>query len=510
MSLLRGVSPLPQQHRPWTPALARAAWLAAVVAWPALATEPATPPPTTPPPAATAPASRVELQARFRQAFNDQHYDEAASLAQAYVALTEKEVGTQGEDLQIALMNLATAQYLSGDYTGAETSYLRAIELAEASARPRMERLARANAGLAATYYAGKRYDLAVARFDKAIAYSRRSEGLLSEAQLPLLDKFANALTELGRYEQALQVQQYTLRIAQRKYGESDPRIVPTLEKIGRWYANVRAYDQSQAVLRHAIGLIEKSEGENSPSLVSPLMALADCMRRQLLDPAELARATADAGPGVFYQDPNQPPPFSPTAAISIGQKSLDRAVAIATTQPNPSPAQIADVRTQYGDWFQTRAQSDKAIAQYLEAWQAGMKVPYRGRTVAEALFEKPVLINYTRPNGWDRYSNRPAGEVLLKAVLLECTVGADGHAKDIKVIDDSGDARRSELAQKALATASYRPRFANGQPVDTPRVSFTQVFQVLAEKEEAPAPAAPKSDAPPAPTAAPPARKSS
>ncbi|HEX7374741.1 MAG TPA: tetratricopeptide repeat protein [Steroidobacteraceae bacterium] len=454
-----------------------------------------------------APSSRVDVQGQFRKEFDAKNYEAAATLAKTFVELTEKEVGTQGEELQVALMNLATSQYLAGDYVGAESSYLRAIELTEASARPRMERLARANAGLAATYYAGKRYDLAVARFEKAVAFNRRSEGLLSESQLPLLDRFASALTELGRYEEALQVQRYVLRIAERKYGERDPRMAPTLEKIGRWYARVGAYEQSLSALRHAIDIVEDAEGEKSPNLVGPLTAIAACTRQELMDPAMLARASPDVGNNVFYQDPTRPPPFSPTAAAAMGQKALDRAVAIATERPDPSPVQIADVRTQYGDWYETRSQPDKALPQYQQAWEAGSKVPYQGKTLAAALFAKPVLLNYTRPTGWDRYSGRPASEILLKAVTLEATVNADGSTSDAKVIDDSGDLRRADQALKALATAHYRPRFENGQAVATPGVQFSQVFQVLAPKEEAPKEPAPQ-NTPPADSAPPPAAK--
>jgi tetratricopeptide (TPR) repeat protein len=454
---------------------------------------------------APAPSSRVDAQAQFRKEFDAKNFEAAAAQARTYVELTEKEVGTQGEELQVALMNLGTSQYLSGDYVGAETSYLRAIELTEASANPRIERLARANAGLAATYYAGKRYDLAVARFQKAVAFNRRSEGLLSESQLPLLDRFANALTELGRYEEALQVQKYVLRIAERKYGERDPRMAPTLEKIARWYTKAGAYEQALSALRRTIDIVEDAEGEKSPNLIGPLTAVADCARQELLDPAMLARASPDIG-GTFYQDPNKPPPFSPSATAAMGQKALDRAVAIATERADPSPVQIADVRTQYGDWFETRSQPEKALPQYQLAWQEGIKVPYKGKTLADALFARPVLLNYNRPTGWDRYSNRPASEILLKAVILETTVAADGTTSDSKVIDDSGDLRRADQALRALATAHYRPRFENGQAVATPGVQFTQIFQVLAPKEEAPKEPAPAGTAPTAPAPAQPA----
>lgn len=510
MSLLRGVKPTASRIRTAATRASAAAFALLCIAGARGAEAPPAPTPpvaaATPDAASPAAASRVDLQASFRREFDAKNYDAATTFARQYADLTEKEVGTKGDDLQVALMNLATTQFLAGDYVSAETTFLRVIELAEASARPRVERLARANAGLAATYYAGRRFDLAVSRFQRAVAYHRRSEGLLSESQLPLLDKFSNALTELGRYEEALKVQEYTLRIAQRKYGERDPRIAPTLEKIGRWYAKVGRYDLAQNVLRHTVDIVSDAEGENSPNLISPLMAIAECSRRQLTDPAELARATTESAASAFYQDPSKPPPFSPTATAGVGQKALDRAVAIATGRPDPVPQQVADVRTQYGDWFQVRGQPEKALPQYLEAWKAGAQVPYKGKTLADALFATPVLLNYTRPSGWDRYSGRPVSEITLKVALLESTVDADGRTSGPRLIDDSGDKRRGEQALKALSTARYRPRFENGQPVATPGVQFTQVFQVLLPTEAPPAapgdgaPATPATDKPTTP----------
>ena len=491
MSLLRGVKTLDPiilartvAARAWPVIVASAAFATAGAADPP-AVAPAPVPAVESVPAAAA-ASRVDAHAEFHRQWDAKNYEAAAAQAKVVVDLTEKEVGAAGEELQVALMNLATSQFMAGDYVGAESSYLRAIELTEASPKPRIERLARANAGLAAAYYRGKRYDLAVARFERAIAFSHRSEGLLSESQLPLLEKFADALTELGRYTDAQQIQKYALRIAERKYGGQDPRMAPTLEKIGRWYARVGAYEQALSVLRHAIDIVEKAEGEKSPNLVGPLTAIADCSRRQLMDPVQMAMASPDADRGSIFHDPMAPMPFSPTTALATGQKALDRAVTIATERPDPSPVQVADVRTQYGDWFQTRSQPERALPQYLEAWKAGVHVPYQGKTLADALFVKPVLLQYVRPEGWDRYSNRPSSEIRLVAALLNLTVTADGRATDIKVTDDSGDPRRAEQAQKAAATARYRPRFENGQPVATPDVQFTQIFQVLLPKPEA------------------------
>ncbi|HEX6572206.1 MAG TPA: hypothetical protein VF055_09295, partial [Steroidobacteraceae bacterium] len=49
-----------------------------------------------------------------------------------------------------------------------------------------------------------------------------------------------------------------------------------------------------------------------------------------------------------------------------------------------------------------------------------------------------------------------------------------------VKVIDDSGDARRAQKTTEALHTARYRPRMENGSPVATTGISFTQPWILL------------------------------
>ena len=492
MSLLRGVTTL-APHTSILASAARALLALAAVAYcgssaadqanDAAASAPAASPQT------SAPVSPADAYTQFRRLYDAKDYPASAAQAKQVAELTEKEFGPAGEELQVALMNLATAQYLAGDYVGAEENYLRVIELADASGKPRVERLARANAGLAVTYYAGKRYDLAVQRFESAVALSRRSEGLLNEHQLPLLEKYADSLTELGRLQDALKVQKYALRIAERKYGDRDPRIAPALEKLGRWYARVGAYDPARTTLKRAIDIVEKAEGPASPQLVGPLTALAECARLQLLDPAQQRQATPDADRGGMFHDPMEPLPYSSATTAAEGQKALERAVAIASERPDPSPVQIAGVRTQYGDWFQTRSQPERALPQYQQAWQAASRVTYEGKPLSEMLFGKPVLLQYARPESWNRYASRPREEVEIKTVLLDVTVTSDGRTRDAKVLDDSGDARHAEQTRQAAETARYRPRFENGQPVDTSNVQFTQAWVVLIPKPEAPAP---------------------
>src|SRR5262245_49423130 len=158
---------------------------------------------------ATASTSRSDAYAEFRRLFDERKYEQALVQARQVAVLTEQQ--GDGDDLQVALMNLAATQNLTNDFVGAEATYLRVIELIEASGARASPRLARAKAGVAVAYHDAGSHELAAARFESAIALARRSEGLFDEGQLPLLDKYTDSLTSLQRLEDALKAQAYGL-----------------------------------------------------------------------------------------------------------------------------------------------------------------------------------------------------------------------------------------------------------------------------------------------------------
>jgi tetratricopeptide (TPR) repeat protein len=444
-------------------------------------------------PAPAQPPTAADLQPSFRQLLDARQYEQAVAEAKRLVDAAAQ-LPEAGEELQVALMNLAVAQHLSGDFLGAEASYLRVIGLVEASGRLTTPRLARAEAGLAATYYAGRRYDLAAEHFDRAVMLSRRSEGLFNEAQLPLLEKYANSLTEIGRLNDALKVQRYSLRVVERKHGATGVRYAAQLESVGRWYARIGSYDASRAALRRAIDIVETASGVNAPELIGPLTALADCDRRQLLDSSQRDLASADDMRRSMFHDPMAPigPVLSASTISSEGQKALERAVAIASSRPDPSPVQLADVRTQLGDWFQSQMQFDRALPHYQLAWQSATGQAVGGKPLAEQLFGRPVLLHYEPPLIWDRHFGKPPGEAVVRTAAVEFTVSAQGRVVDPKAVADGGDPKLGALTEKAAQSALYRPRFEKGLPAETPGVRIDQPFYVEAEDASPAAPAQP------------------
>jgi TonB family protein len=84
---------------------------------------------------------------------------------------------------------------------------------------------------------------------------------------------------------------------------------------------------------------------------------------------------------------------------------------------------------------------------------------------------------------------------VEVRNVLVEFTVDEQGRPTAIKVLDDSGDAKRADRTVTSIrTTARYRPRFENGEAVATPGVQLSQPWILLlpppAATPVAPAPA--------------------
>ena len=448
--------------------------------------------PLTPPP--TQPASSAEAYAEFKRLFDAGEHAAAVEAGRKVVALTEQEGAPGTETLQVALMNLGLAQQLSGDYPGAEASYLRAITLIEAAGRIASPRLARAQAGLATAYYSARRYDLAAAALDRAVALSRRSEGLFNEDQLPLLARQADSLTQLGQLDQALQARRYALRLVERKHGQRSLRYAQELESLGRWYTVVAAYEASRTTLLRALNTVEALEGPGSMKLVGPLTALADNAQRWLFDPAARAQAAGEEERRTMFHDSSAMPGLpglSPSTIATEGLRWLERAATLAGAGPDSSPQLVAAVRMQLGDWYQSRLELERALPHYRQAWHAATQAaPSGGRPLQEQIFGAPVLLQYRPVDGWDRYAQRPPAEAERRHVELELTVDAQGRVQDVTVVVDAGDARFAARTVEAIEAARYRPRFSSGEPVATTGVRFLQpVFVLLDEAAGQPSP---------------------
>jgi len=205
-------APIPAQTGPEATSTTPAP--AAAVPAQAPAPAPETPQPQAPPPAALPEATatqlppkqaapkqqlrilaqdpRMEAYAQFRDLYEKSRFDEALPYAKSVVELSEADP-ERDHELPIAYNNLGATQYQLGDYVGAEASYKKSLELLESTQGISSRRLVVPIAGLGAVFAAKDEHALAAELFDRALAVSRRSDGLFNLQQLPLLQQAADS-----------------------------------------------------------------------------------------------------------------------------------------------------------------------------------------------------------------------------------------------------------------------------------------------------------------------------
>ena len=391
-------------------------------------------------------------------------------------------------------MNLAVAQYLSGDYLGAEASYLRVIELVEASGRLTTPRLARAEAGLAATYYAGKRYDLAAQHFDRAVALSRRSEGLFNE------DTAATAAEVRGLADANSGVWRMRSRRSDTRCGSSSAstarpacaiahaaRVRRSLVLRGRPLRSVprRAALKPSRSSKTRRG--QRARTDRPADRAGRQCDRASCSTRW---PAGISRSATTSGarcstirwrrigPALSASDDRS------EARWRWSVPSRSRAPA-RTRRRCSSPPSARSSAT----GSSRRTQFDSALPQYQLAWHSatGQSVDGQPADRADLRPSGAAALRATALLGPLLRSDRPARSG-TPCRVVELHGRARRAASGPKVVADGGDPRLGALTEKATQSARYRPRFEKGRRSRRRGVRIVQPF-LLSEVED-PAPA--------------------
>ena len=379
-------------------------------------------------------------------------------------------------------MSLGATHYRLGDHVAAGQAYGRALELIEAAHGTLSPRLVTPLRGLALTYQGTGRNDFAVPLLERALAISRRSNGLFNQQQTELLTPLIDGYVALARWKDADHAQQYALQIAEHAYGREDTRLFPALQQLGRWYANTGQRNAARDVWDRALAI---AADPHHPDPIGQIIALRGRAEAYRLD-YQFGREVVEPRPG--EGPPRLAPldldtsmrsmsPLGPEYVLSsAGLEALESALAVAEHLKVPSPQVLAVVLVDLGDWQLVAGRLDRALPFYARALPM---LPAETAT-AEAdagPLSRPGLLLYRAPQAAARYRDRPPSLVTEHYLIAELTVTAEGTVRDAKIVEgDASDAQRSSFLA-ALARAIYRPRFADGKPVATEKVRYRETF---------------------------------
>ena len=432
-----------------------------------------------PVPAAAAPPEvppidqRMEAYDEFRAMFETARFEEALPLAQRVVDLSEVHRDRDTE-LPIAYNNLGATQYQLSDYQAAEASFMKSLALLEASQGISSRRMIIPLAGLGTAYAALDQHALAVKQFDRALAVSRRSEGLFNLAQLPMIEKAADSRFVLGDYGGVERDHFYALRIAEQNYGFDDPRTLPAAMKLGAFYESLKEFAAARGLYLRVRDISMKESGGFNPLAIKSLVGIGRMHRLQYTMEPETLESQLPARDevtgeivGKVYRESRVPPP----AADRAGLKSIELALQLLRATPDPPRLLLAETLTELGDWYQATSRANTAEPYYAEAStiyaadiDSGMGNPLLA----------PRMIFYRPPLASTRGIGIVTGEVVLHQTVFSFVVSETGDTQNVTVV--TTDMSDGQLAQsrRALERAVYSPRFENGKPVATAGVQFT------------------------------------
>ena len=429
-------------------------------------------------PVEAAPAPpRPQSQQEFWAQYDKRDWSAAIQEGRRLVQLASEHAKDKPLELANALTLLGNALLSSGDKVTAELQYREALRITELQGNGSDPALLDPLRGLGYTLALLERHEEAIPYLERALIVSRRSYGLFDLGQQGLLRQLATSLTQTGRIVDGAKQMLYLQRVGERTYGERDPRMAPLLCVIGDWYVDTGNFTLGRDRFRDAIHVVERKLGKNDPALVQPLRGLArsyvqeiyffshgyqPLQDRTMLDPTNL-----------------EPKGINPKYISSDGERALQRALAILDARPDTTPALLTDTLIQFGDWYQIKHQPDKAMVYYRRAATLTASVDKSSPEAAAAPLAFPVRVYYPMPPLAMRNRQLAPEQIDEKFVSVQFTVTGMGDVQDARIIEKNGTQRQASEALEAIRASRYRPKFVNGEPVETQGVIIREVFKM-------------------------------
>lgn len=428
---------------------------------------------------------RIEAYQQFRAFYETGQFWQALPYARQVVELSE-----HGEDpdyeLPVAYNNLGATQYQIGDYEGATDSYQKSLDLLEATQGISSRRLVVPLAGLGAVYAAQDQHAVAAGLYERALAVSRRADGLFNLQQVPLLRQAADSRFAISDFAGAERAHQYALKIAEQNYGYGDPRTIPALLELGVFYENLHEYIAARLMYLRARDSALAANPGFSPDAVAALTGISRCHRMQYSlnpDTGDSAQPQREEFTGDFagrvFPETRVPSPSADRAGLKAAQQALE----LVRSTPDPPVELVTQALLELGDWFQMLSKAGQSMPYYVE-----VAALLDGRSATDPLLVNPLreprMVFYRPPPGALRKINAEAGAFTVRKTVFSFLVTEAGLPQDITVVTSDMNESQLMLSRRAISRAIYSPRFSEGKAVATAGVTFTSEWFDTAEEE--------------------------
>lgn len=429
---------------------------------------------------------RMAVYDEFRRLFAAEKYADAVPLAEQIVRMTESSELWRGE-LPTAYNNLGAVQLRAGKPEAAQASFERALELLEAQVGIASRRLIAPLAGLGAAHAALGHHAVAADLRLRALAVSRRANGLFNIDQLDLLESLIQSYEILDDHAGVERERAYALQVVQQEYGFDDPRTIPALIKLAELHERREHHDLARAHWQHVSEVASVEGGGRNLANVLGLLGVGRNHRLQFVrDPESLRESPTIIDPRTGHVLPfDVVPERVPIKLDRDGESALLQALELLEQTSNPPAQLLATALTELGDWYLTARKPNEAMSYYRRAWPLFEETAGQGQPNP---LVTPRPLTYRPPEAAVRSRDRTDVEVEPRPMELSMTVTENGETQDVAAIAE--DDFRAAQFRRSLLRARFSPRFEDGEPVATDGYRFTAVwYDVVTEAAQEPAP---------------------
>ena len=407
---------------------------------------------------------------RFKALMSNDGIDAADAAAKRIVELTIRTNGPRSPETAKALINLGIVQQRKEQYEAAMQNFQGAVEILEEQFDRLDSQLVNPLKGLGAAQVSAGRPEEGLRTYDRAVHITHVNDGPHNMDQVEILESIAETNLRLGLSDEALRNHELIYSLNERHYRSNMLALVPSLMRRAAWQHRTGYYNDERTTYRRVIRILEARKGKNDLSLIKPLLHMGKSTLKTDT-PESLG---------------------TPSAATYNGEIYLKRAVRIAEANREGNWIIVANTKLALGDYFIQQQANPSARRIYREVWELlsadEARLEHRARTL-----EQPNMLRTGNPPefaGNARPEDLTASDVDLRegALALRYRITARGRVANLELIEHRPPEFEGVLrkVQRDVRSRLYRPRFAEGQPIDTDNQQLTHRFYYRLDDLEA------------------------
>lgn len=214
-------------------------------------------------------------------------HDQARTLVERAIALTEKVFGPNSSSTVVSLNNLAYVLQTQGDLAGARPLFERAVAIHEKELGPEHLALATSLNNLASLLLEQGNASEARPLLERALAIRTKASDNEDHETVTILNNLAGVLQKQGDLKQALPLFERALAACENLLGREHPHTAATLNNLATILQEQGNLSRARPLLERALAIDEKAFGLDHPDVATDLINLG----RLLMSDGELEGA---------------------------------------------------------------------------------------------------------------------------------------------------------------------------------------------------------------------------